>query len=73
MNVAKMISGAIHVARNGETEQAKVMMLGILAITLDEMNKSLTRIEMQMSQQEKTLIDLMQTMAERVDGQPPSD
>ena len=63
-----MINAAVQVARKGETDHAKVMLLGIIALALAEMNKSLNRIETRIGEQDATFAHLMQTVSEIVNG-----
>lgn len=65
MDYSEMINGAIQVARSGQTEQAKVMIMSIMAMTMNDMRRSLDKIEMRVDEQEGTLKELIQTLAKQ--------
>lgn len=62
MDYSEMINGAIQVARSGQTEQAKVMIMSIIAMTMNDMRRSLDKIEMRVDEQEGTLKELIETL-----------
>ena len=64
MDYSEMINGAIQVARNGQTEQAKVMVMSIIAMTLNDVRESLDKIDLRLDKQDNTLKEIVDTMIE---------
>ena len=63
MDYEKMINAAVNIARKGETEHAKIMLLGIMALSLNDINKSLTSLESRVDKQEAMLAHLVRSIA----------
>ena len=62
MDYSEMINGAIQVARSGQTEQAKVMIMSIIAMTMNDVRESLDKIELRLDKQDNTLKEIVDTM-----------
>jgi hypothetical protein len=66
----KMINAAVNIARKGETEHAKIMLLGIMALSLNEVNKSLNHLETRVDKQEAMLAHLVRSVAKLAPDDP---
>ncbi|MEM7030188.1 MAG: hypothetical protein AAF629_11525 [Chloroflexota bacterium] len=62
MDYSEMINGAIQIARNGQTEQAKVMIMSIIAMTMNDVRQSLDKIDVRLDKQDNTLKEVVDTL-----------